>query len=577
MAMTKELEVKLTADLSQLTAGLKKAETNIDQVGRKTSGNLESSWTNGLSKIGAAISGAFAVSALVGFSKEAIEIAAKAEGIEAAFKRLNNPTLLSNLRDATKGTITDLELMRQAVRAQNFQIPLEKLATFFEFATKRSAQTGESVDYLVNSIIDGIGRKSTLVLDNLGISASRLQEEVKKVGDFGLAAGNIIQEEIGKAGDVALTSAQKIAQFNVDLENQKKIIGEQLTPAYLDLLTAISKTIEGLSNMASFWSDFTFAPIAINTDSFTKLERAMGRILTVEEKRSIKSRGFSSEQRKLIETQGDLTTRFEQFLLMLKEVSKEEENSTGKTKDKTTTIEEQTAALEAATAAQEKLMMLQSGLVGLNNGTITGPGNALANVTPEDLAGLQDFIDQDLSGIENLDKASQEFFAQRQLDFENLSNTAQFFGNSLQNAFLQGMEEGSNFGEIMGEMLLTLIKQLAAAAAAAALLTLLLPSFGVTQIGGKALDFKNIFGLLSGVPFANGGIVSGPTLGLVGEYSGARTNPEVIAPLDKLKSMMGGMMQSGTQRVIVEGRISGNDIVLSNERTMYNRKRQRGY
>lgn len=577
MAMTKELEVKLTADLSQLTAGLKKAETNIEQVGRKTSGNLESSWTNGLSKIGAAISGAFAVSALVGFSKEAIEIAAKAEGIEAAFKRLNNPTLLSNLRDATKGTITDLELMRQAVRAQNFQIPLEKLATFFEFATKRSAQTGESVDYLVNSIIDGIGRKSTLVLDNLGISASRLQEEVKKVGDFGLAAGNIIQEEIGKAGDVALTSAQKIAQFNVDLENQKKIIGEQLTPAYLDLLTAISKTIQGLSNMASFWSDFTFAPIAINTESFTKLERAMGRILTVEEKRSIKSRGFSSEQRKLIETQGDLNTRFDQFLKVLKEVSKEEENSTGKTKDKTKTLEEQTAALEAATAAQEKLMMLQSGLVGLNNGTITGPGNALANVTPEDLAGLQDFIDQDLSGIENLDKASQEFFAQRQLDFENLSNTAQFFGNSLQNAFLQGMEEGVNFGDALGEMLLTLIKQLAAAAAAAALLTLLLPSFGVTQIGGKALDFKSIFGLLSGVPFANGGIVSGPTLGLVGEYSGARTNPEVIAPLDKLKSMMGGMMQSGTQRVIVEGRISGNDIVLSNERTMYNRKRQRGY
>ena len=40
--------------------------------------------------------------------------------------------------------------------------------------------------------------------------------------------------------------------------------------------------------------------------------------------------------------------------------------------------------------------------------------------------------------------------------------------------------------------------------------------------------------------FANGGIISGPTMGLMGEYPGAKSNPEVVAPLDKLKSMMGG-------------------------------------
>jgi hypothetical protein len=39
--------------------------------------------------------------------------------------------------------------------------------------------------------------------------------------------------------------------------------------------------------------------------------------------------------------------------------------------------------------------------------------------------------------------------------------------------------------------------------------------------------------------FANGGIVSGPTNALIGEYSGARNNPEVVAPLNKLKGMLG--------------------------------------
>jgi hypothetical protein len=40
--------------------------------------------------------------------------------------------------------------------------------------------------------------------------------------------------------------------------------------------------------------------------------------------------------------------------------------------------------------------------------------------------------------------------------------------------------------------------------------------------------------------FADGGIISGPTMGLMGEYPGAASNPEVVAPLDKLKDMIGG-------------------------------------
>ena len=38
--------------------------------------------------------------------------------------------------------------------------------------------------------------------------------------------------------------------------------------------------------------------------------------------------------------------------------------------------------------------------------------------------------------------------------------------------------------------------------------------------------------------FADGGIVSGPTVGLIGEYAGASNNPEVVAPLDKLRSLI---------------------------------------
>ena len=56
--------------------------------------------------------------------------------------------------------------------------------------------------------------------------------------------------------------------------------------------------------------------------------------------------------------------------------------------------------------------------------------------------------------------------------------------------------------------------------------------------------------------FADGGIVSGPTMGLIGEYPGAQNNPEVIAPLDKLKSMIGG----GGGGTFV---LRGQDLLLS--------------
>ena len=73
--------------------------------------------------------------------------------------------------------------------------------------------------------------------------------------------------------------------------------------------------------------------------------------------------------------------------------------------------------------------------------------------------------------------------------------------------------------------------------------------------------------------FAEGGLVSGATLGMVGEGPGtSMSNPEVIAPLNKLKSMIGG--GDGVQ---VFGTISGADILLSSDRARNNRNRTRGY
>lgn len=70
---------------------------------------------------------------------------------------------------------------------------------------------------------------------------------------------------------------------------------------------------------------------------------------------------------------------------------------------------------------------------------------------------------------------------------------------------------------------------------------------------------------------ADGGLAYGMTSAVVGEYAGAKSNPEVIAPLSKLQ----GMLEGSGGNVTVTGRISGKDIVLSNERGTRARNRVR--
>ena len=71
--------------------------------------------------------------------------------------------------------------------------------------------------------------------------------------------------------------------------------------------------------------------------------------------------------------------------------------------------------------------------------------------------------------------------------------------------------------------------------------------------------------------FANGCIAYGPTLGLFGEYAGASNNPEVVAPLNRLKSLIGDT--GGSTGGHVKFKIEGRDLVgvLQRENNLKNR------
>lgn len=91
-----------------------------------------------------------------------------------------------------------------------------------------------------------------------------------------------------------------------------------------------------------------------------------------------------------------------------------------------------------------------------------------------------------------------------------------------------------------------------AAIAAGIALTIAGSAIGAFVSGKSSNGGKNTNGR-EATAFANGGIISGPTLGLMGEYAGAKNNPEVVAPLSKLSDMIGaskGLSDSISKNVI---------------------------
>lgn len=164
------------------------------------------------------------------FAAEGINMAESADGVIHAFRQLDEPALLDNLRKATKGTVSDIELMKAAVKARDFNIPLEDLGKYLSFAQLKAQQTGQSLDYMVDSIVTGLGRKSPMILDNLGLSAAEISEKTKETGDFMKGVASIVEKNLAQAGETYISAADRATQKTTTLQNKQLELGEALLP-----------------------------------------------------------------------------------------------------------------------------------------------------------------------------------------------------------------------------------------------------------------------------------------------------------------------------------------------------------
>lgn len=254
MGILGELWVKLGLKNEGLNKG-------IDQSKQKVSG-----FSKYMSKLGGMMAAAFSVKQIVAFTHQTAELANKAAGVRKAFNALNKPNLLADLRRATMGTVDDLQLMQRAVQANNFKIPLDQLATYLSFATKRANETGQSVDYLVDSIITGLGRQSILILDNLGISAAELRDNMKDGSSMAEAVGKIIKEQMGDAATEIDNAALATGRLTAAWTNFQIAIGDETKGPWNEFKNAAANVLDKVT--AAFKNRKLFSPMGLGASLF---------------------------------------------------------------------------------------------------------------------------------------------------------------------------------------------------------------------------------------------------------------------------------------------------------------------
>jgi hypothetical protein len=504
-----QIDLKFGADLK----GFRRGISNVDRSLKKLSG--------GFTALGGVMGASFAVDAIKQFVTESVDLANQAEGVRNAFERINDEKLLDNLRKATKGTINDLELMKMAVKAKNFNIPLEQLGNLLGFAQQRASETGESIDYMAESIVLGIARKSIPILDNLGFSATEVREEFNQTGDMATAVGNIIERQMADAGEATLTASEKIAQQRAEITNLKIAVGEQLQPVYTAFLDEVKSGLESVKTLLS--EQTTGVEKMAYIASF--FQGAQGKVLRIYLDAQVAARKATKEATE------------EQ-----KNLGKETGNTTTRTVELTDA--QQKAALKAAMLAHDISLATKE----MQKFVMHGESVEMFEIAEdfEDASEVFEDFQANLNAIDERRAMLQQGFQQMGMILKS----------TFQDAF-RPLEEGETrmeaFTDAFTRMLKQMIVDLLATAAAAALVAIAMTvAFGGAGAAGVQMfgtGFQGGFGSLFGQTFQGMG-----GLGFGGGFGGGEGG--------------GGMN--------IMSVIRGEDILLVQERASNRRNRQTG-
>jgi hypothetical protein len=494
-------------------------------------------FSKNIQNLGGFIGATFAVGVIQEFTMEAVKLGDQLAAAEQGFQRFGNAADLEKLKASTKGMVSEVKLLQQAIQAGNFGIPIQELADLFAFAQARARETGQEVDYLTNSIVTGIGRKSPLILDNLGISAIQLKErlggvsaEAATIGDVTKAVSAIAKEELAKMGTSTLNATEEVTQFATEWEDFKADFGRAIAPAVVTSLRWIKKELKEIRDFA----------------------------IDVYNLPGLGLKGLADLTTGLLGTTGGATmSKAPNYAELYKQAfPQKEETPIQKT---TAAIADQGKAIKSTIQDLERYNDSVRELLAFNE---TAP-DYLEEVNNELFAGSDYWFTYGERMADALDTTALEDFANTWTDtveetipgivdvvtqYQNLNGVinavAGTIGNVLQQSFSAALTNGEDFFKVLLDGLKKMALQLAATAGAALALSIILKSMGI----GAGVSLGNMFKVVGG------------QMGLPG-LTGSTFNPLT-------GSVDGGLNFSG--------RVSGQDLLLSTVRSGTNYQRGGG-
>jgi TP901 family phage tail tape measure protein len=337
------------------------------------------------------------------------------------------------------------------------------------------------------------------------------------------------------------------------------------------------------------------APAASRFETLKNIFKSLGNPMKFA---ALQAESAAKAQAELSDNTEDSNTSLADFNKITEQTLKQTENLINNLSDSSNETEKLTNRLKDLKTASEITLSVKTGDFDYATGEFAQSDIAVGaqQVKTDGLGGISapdpGEINDALSGLLAMqNQANKTAIALDNLAAKNerMKELGDMIGGEVANAFYSfgeaaigalGLAE-NGFGRFLGGMASTVLQLIsmflaqsiaqavagasasAAATGPAAIITQ--PAFIATAVGG-------ILSAFAAIPkFANGGIVSGPTMGLMGEYPGAKSNPEVIAPLDKLQGMMGQRNQN--VNVGGEFKINGQDLVVALQRADRNRSR----
>jgi len=260
-----KLVTRLTTESSEFNKGLMQSEKMAASWALKV-GKITSKLALGAMAAGAAAVGGAAIlgaKSLAGMAKAAAPL----PGIADAFNRNAQQfgVSMDAMRKAAAGTVSDFELMKNANMAltgAGQQLGEEfgkQLPTLMAGARAAAAATGQSADFLFQSLVTGVKRSSPLLIDNTGIVLKMGEANAAMAAKVGKSVKELTSQEksiailnatveatnelVARTGGAGLTTAEKVAGLGVQMQNLRDQMGIALNPVLGQVTGSLLKLV----------------------------------------------------------------------------------------------------------------------------------------------------------------------------------------------------------------------------------------------------------------------------------------------------------------------------------------------